>query len=150
MFGKKFSEYIRFQRLILALIAVVWLARLVLPLVGMSSLARWTSINIVLLAGLVYYAVAVHTGGFGSYKQLLGLLFIQTGLAHILIAFGIMLGILTGTPNMYTAPEFFGGNDGANWIHVALHLVAVFILPLFGWLFASLILFITRKLKPGI
>jgi hypothetical protein len=150
VFGKKFSEYIRFQSWILALIAAVWLLRLVLSMAGMSSVARWTSINIVLLAGLIYCAVATHTRGFGGYKQLLGLLFVQTAFAHVLIAAAIALAILTGTSNLYTAPEFFGGNDGATWIHVIIHLIAGFILPLFGWLIGSLILLVTRKLKPAI
>ncbi|HYR89913.1 MAG TPA: hypothetical protein VE422_37915 [Terriglobia bacterium] len=150
MFGKKLSEYFAFQRWILILIAAVWLVRLVLSMAGMSGVARWASINIVVLAGLVYFAIAVHTKGFGSYKQLLGVLFIQTALAHVLIALAIALGILTGTDSIYTAPEFFGGNNGRNWAHVAIHLtLGVFLLPLIGWLIASPILFFTKKLKPG-
>src|SRR6266850_1256546 len=120
MFGKKLSEYFAFQRWILILIAAVWLVRLVLSMAGMSGVARWASINIVVLAGLVYFAIA------------------------------IALGILTGTDSIYTAPEFFGGNNGRNWAHVAIHLtLGVFLLPLIGWLIASPILFFTKKLKPG-
>jgi len=150
MFGKKLSEYFQFQRWILILIAAVWLVRLVLSLTGGYSTARWVSINIVLLVGLVYYAVAVHTKEFGSYKQLLGVLFVQTAVAHFLIALGITLGILTGTNNAFTVPEVSGGGDGKSWVHVAVHIVAIFILPLFGWLIASPILFFTKKLKPEV
>ena len=83
MFGRTFSEYIRFERWILILIAIVWAIRLGVSLSGASfSLTRWISINIVLLIGLVYCSVAVHTSRFGSYKQLLGLLFIQGAFAH--------------------------------------------------------------------
>src|SRR2546422_6536008 len=95
MFGKKLSEYFQFQRWILILIAAVWLVRLVLSLTGGYSTARWVSINIVLLVGLVYYAVAGHTKEFGSYKQLLGVLFVQTAGVLFRIARLITLGVLT-------------------------------------------------------
>ena len=148
MFGKKWSEYIRFERWILILIAVVWAVRLGLSLTGTSfSTVRWVSINIVLLGGLVYCSVAVHTSGFGSYKQLLALLFLQTAFAHLLIGVAIILGIVTGTTNAFTTPEVFGGNNGANWFHVLAHLIAAFILPLISWLIGSAILFATKKIK---
>src|SRR5215471_19931194 len=120
MFGKKLSEYIQFERWILILVAAAFVIRLVLPMAGTSiASTRWVSINIVLLVGLIYCSVAVHTSAFGSYKQLLGLLFVQTAFAHILIAGGIILGIVTGVGNAYTAPEVFGGGDGKSWIHVS-------------------------------
>src|SRR3989442_13995595 len=112
MFGKKLSEYFQFQRWILILIAAVWLVRLVLSLTGGYSTARWVSINIVLLVGLVYYAVAVHTKEFGSYKQLLGVLFVQTAVAHLLIPPGIKLGKLTGTKQSVCVREGFAARGG--------------------------------------
>ena len=149
--GKKFSEYVRFEAWILILIAVVFLIRLGLSLAGASfAQARWVSINLVLLVGLIYCAVRVHTAGFGSYKQLFGLLLIQNVLAHILIALAIVLGIVTGTPNIFTAPEVSGGGNGATWIHALVHVIAGFIVPVVAWLFGSVILFAAKKLKPGI
>ena len=151
MFGKKFSEYVRFEAWILILIAVVFLVRLGLSLAGASFLqARWVSVNLVLFAGLIYCSVRVHTAGFGSYKQLFGLLLGQNVFAHVLIAMAIVLGIITGTPNIFTAPEVSGGGDGATWIHALVHVVAGFIVPIFAWLFGSVILLVTKKLEPGI
>src|SRR5262245_53335563 len=150
MFGKKFSEYVRFQRWILILIVIVWAARLAISLSGTPfATTRWVSINLVLLLGLVYCSVAVHTSHFGSYKQLLGLLFLQQMTAHFLIALGIVLAIATGTPNAYTAPEVFDGSDGANWLHVLAHGVAAFVVPLVAWLIGSIILFVTKKVAPA-
>ena len=149
MFGKKLSEYFQFERWVLILIAVVFAIRLILPLVGVSiAQARWVSINIVLLAGLIYCSVAVHTARFGGYPQLFGLLFLQNALAHILIAIALILAIVTGTNNIYTAPEFFGGNDGRNWLHVLAHTIAAFVVPVFAWLVGSVILFAAKRLKP--
>jgi hypothetical protein len=149
MFGKKFEEYFRFDRWILILVGLVFAIRLGLSLSGWSfSQARWVSINLVLLVGLVYSAVAVHTTGFGSYKQLYGLLLLQVSVAHTLIGLAIILAIVTGQDNIFTAPEVFGGQDGKNWFHAILHLVFSPVLAAFSWLIGSLILFVTRKLRP--
>jgi len=141
VFGKKFSEYVRFERWILILVAAAFVIRMVFS-------ARWASINLVLLAGLIYCSVAVHTTGFGSYKQLFGLLLLQNVFAHTLIALGIALAVVTGTDNIYTAPEFFGGSSGKTFVHSAMHLIAGFIVPVFAWLVGSVILFVTKKLNP--
>lgn len=146
--GKKLSDYIHFERWILILVAAMWAIRLAVSLSGTSfTVTRWFSINIVLLIGLIYCSVAVHTSGFGSFKQLLGLLYLQVGFAHILIAAGIALGILTGKNNAYTTPEVFGGNDGKTLVHVVAHVIGAAILPLIAWLVGSVILFVTKKVS---
>lgn len=150
MFGKKLSDYVRFESWILVLIVAAFLIRLGLSLNGSSfTQIRWVSINIVLVLGLIYCAIAVHIRRFGAYKQLLGLLLVQNVLAHWLIALAIVLGIVTGTPNVFTAPEVSGGSNGATWVHVFAHLIAGgFLASLAAWGLGSLILLVTRKLKP--
>jgi hypothetical protein len=150
MFGKKLSEYVQFVRWILILVAVAWVIRLGLSLAGTSfTVTRWVSINLVLLLGLVYCSVAVHTSGFGSYKQLFGLLLVQNVFAHTLIALGIVIGIVMGRENAFTVPEVSGGGNGATWFHAVIHPVAGFLVSFFAWLVGSVILFVTKKLKPA-
>src|SRR4029434_2854421 len=116
MFGKRFEDYVRFEWWILVLILAAFLVRLGLSLNGASfSQIRWISMNLVLLFGLIYCAVAVHVCKFGAYRQLFGLLLVQTVFSHTLIALAIVLSIVTGTPNVFTAPEVSGGADGAGW-----------------------------------
>jgi len=150
MFGKKFADYIRFQGWILILLVTVFLIRLGLSLSGRSfAQIRWISMNLVLLLGLVYCAIAVHTRKFGGYRHLFGLLLVQNVLSHTLIALAITLSIVTGIPNIFTAPEVSGGSDGAHWLHVVAHAVGGFLVSVLAWLFGSVILFVTRKLKPA-
>ena len=150
MFGKKFSDYIRFQSWILILLVAVFLVRLGLSLNGASfPQIRWVSMNLVLLLGLIYCAIAVHTRRFGGYRQLFGLLLVQNVLSHTLIALAITLSIVTATQNVFTAPEVSGGGDGANWFHVVAHAIAGFLVSVFAWLVGSVILFVTRKIKPA-
>jgi hypothetical protein len=56
---------------------------------------------------------------------------------------------VTMTNNIYTAPEFFGGSDGRNWGHVAAHFLAMVLVPVVVWLLGSVILFVTKKVKPA-
>jgi hypothetical protein len=146
MFGKSIGEYLRFQKVFLIAIVVVWLVRLVLSLAGTpNTTAKWFSVTVVLLIGMLYYAVAVHTRGFGSYKQLLPLVFFQSLLAESLVALAIVLAIFTGRDNIYTAPEYSGGGEGKTWIHVVAHIiVGAIVIPLMSWLIASLVMLVTK------
>ena len=165
MFGKKVKEYVRFERWILILIVVVFALRLGLSLAGVSNggntrlrwygdykATEWVSINLVLLVGILYCAIAVQTTGFGTYKHLFPLLLFQTTIAHWLIGMGIILGIVTGHNNIFTALEHCGvcGADGLKWGHAFGHIVVIPpLVSLISWLPASAILFVTRKVRPG-
>ncbi len=150
MFGKTVTQYLGFQKVVLALVVLAFLVRLTLSLTGTpNSFAKWISVTIVLLAGVVYYGVAVYTRGFGSYKQLYPLVLFQSLLGEGLVALAIVLAIFTGTGNIYTAPEYSGGGDGKNWLHVLAHLViAAVIMPLVGWGLSSLVMLATKKVAP--
>ena len=150
LFGKTLSQYLNFQKVILLLILAVGLGRLILSLAGVSNSAtKWLSISVVALIGLIYYAIRVHTTGFGSYKQLLPLIFIQSVVAQAIVIAGIVIAILTHKDNVFSAPEFSGGTDGKTWIHVAAHLVGgLIIAPLVGWLIGCVLLFIVKKVTP--
>ena len=147
VFGKTLSQYLSFQKHILWLIAVVGLARLGLSLAGVpNSATKWLSISVVGLIGIVYYAIRVHTTGFGSYKQLLPLNFIQSVLAQGIVIAAIVIAIATHKDNVFSAPEFSGGVDGKTWTHAAAHLVVgVVIAPLVGWLIGSVLMWVVKK-----
>jgi len=150
MFGKTVGEYLRFQRVFLVLIVAAWLVRLAMSLAGMpNATVKWISVTVVMLVGVLYYGVAVHTKGFGSYKQLYPLMLFQSIVGEGLVALAIALAIFTGRDNIYTAPEYSGGGDGKNWLHVGAHLLVAFvILPLVSWLVGSIVLLVTRMVAP--
>jgi len=163
MFGKTLKEYVRFERWILILIVVVFALRLGLSLAGVPGggniaaldgnykATEWVSINLVLLVGILYCAIAVQTTGFGTYKHLFVLLLFQQGIANVLIGMAIILGIVTGRNNIFTAPEHCAacGADGLKWDHALMHIVVgPLLVTLISWLPASAILFVTRKVRP--
>src|SRR5436190_19976132 len=101
------------------------MARTGIPIIPKAT--EWVSINLVLLVGVLYCAIAVQTRGFGTYKHLFPLLLFQTTTAHGLIGMGIILGIVTGHNNVFTALEHCGacGADGLRWGHDLGHIVVV-------------------------
>jgi len=150
VFGKTFSQYLNFQKYILLLILAVGLGRLILSLANLpNSTTKWLSISVVSLIVLDYYSIRVHTTGFGSYKQLLPLIFIQSVIAQAIVIAGIVIAIYTHKDNVFSAPEFSGGTDGKTWIHAIAHLVVgVIIGPLVGWLIGCALLFVVKKVTP--
>ena len=147
MFGKRLSEYLEFQKLFLIVVAVVGLLRLGLSLAGVpNTTTRWLSMNVVSWIACFYYGVAVHTRGFGSYKQLLPLGFFQILVQQVIAVIGILLD-MAGYANVYAAPEFtFGTGQVA---HLLAHLTIGLIVPPFlFWGVSSLVLFFTKKASP--
>src|SRR5262245_12142805 len=123
IFGKPLSGYIEFAKIFMDLIFVVGLIRLALSLDGVpNSTARWFSMTVLVWIGVIYYAVRIHTSGFGSYKQLLVVCALQNFVAQTVAIVAIVLAILTNTGNIFSASEFAFGSDGRTWLHVAAHL----------------------------
>jgi hypothetical protein len=147
IFGKRLSEYFAFAKVFLLLIAIVGIARLALSLAGIeNATVKWLSISVVALLGLVYYSIRVYTSGFGSYKQLLALIVIQSIVAQSIIIAGIVIAIFTGRDNIFSAPEYSGGGDGKTWLHAGAHLLfGVIVGSLLAWLIGSAIMWITKK-----
>lgn len=145
MFGKRLSQYLGFQKVILGLLAAVGLVRLGLSLAGLpNTTVAWLSMNAVGWAGALYYGLAVHTRGFGSYKQILPLGFFQTVLQQGIAVLGILLAI-SGYSNVYAAPEFSFGAE-SQWVHLLSHLtIGIIVPPLLLWAVAALVLMVTKR-----
>ena len=151
IFGRPLSHYVEFCKPFLVLVPLAGIVRLALSLGGVpNSTAKWISVTALMSIGILYYAVRVHTSGFGSYKQLLVISVLLNLAAQVVIIFGIVLAIVTGMPNIYSAPEYAFGSDGATWSHAAAHLfigtTAGSVVP---WLIGSLVLFIAKKVSPA-
>jgi hypothetical protein len=152
MFGKRVSQYLEFQKVSLALLAVVGLTRLGLSLAGLpTSTVTWVSMNVVLWGATLYYGVAVHTSGFGSYRQLLPLVIFQVVLFQAIAVLGILLSI-AGFPNIFAAPEYSLGAQ-SQWVHLLAHLTIGLVVPsLMLWGVASLVMLINKKVvrRPAV
>jgi len=150
IFGKSVGEYFAFQKGIMILIVVVGLGRLGLSLSGWPiSSVKWVSLTAVGVIGILYCGVRVPLSGFGGYKHLLPLYFMQALTGNLIIAGGIALAAVTGRENIYSVPEYSGPLAGNQWLHAGGHLLDGLIVgPLVGWLIGAGVMFITRKVSP--
>jgi len=111
---------------------------------------KFLSLTVLLLLGMIYYAVRVYTSGFGSYKQLYPIYLLQWFLSQLIIVSGIVIAILTGKDNIFSAAEYSPGKtDGKTWLHAASHLIVIVIMPLIMWALGSLLMFVTKKVTSG-
>ena len=149
IFGRPLSQYAEFCKPFLVLVPIAGIVRLALSLGGVpNSTAKWISVTALVGIGVLYYAVRVHASGFGSYKQLLVVSVLLNLAAQVVIIFGIVLAIVTGASNIYSAPEYAFGSDGATWSHAAAHLfIGTTAGSLVPWLIGSLVLFVTKKMS---
>jgi len=149
IFGKPAGQYLAFQKLPLILTAAVGLARLALSLAGVpNSTVAFLSMNVVLWASAFYYGFAVHRRGFGSYRQILPLVFFQVAVFHGVACLGILLAII-GFDNIFAAPEYSGpATPGNQWLHLLSHLtVGMVLAPLVLWGAASIAMLVAKKLR---
>jgi hypothetical protein len=146
IFGKPLSDYVAFCKPFLILIPLVGIVRLAVSLNGApNSTARWFSMTVLVWIAVVVYSIRIHTSGFGSYKQLLVICALLNLSTQVISIAGILTTVVTGSNNVFNAPEFaFGG--GNPLVHIAAH---VFIGSTAGslvpWGIGSLILLVTRK-----
>ena len=148
VFGKKLSEYVAFQKVILAAVVAVGVLKLALSLAGVSDAAtRWVSLTAVALVSVFYYGIAVHTKGFGSYRHLLPLMVIQGVVANSIVIVGILISAATGKANIFTADEY--GGMGNVPLHVGGHVIGGMVVgPLIGWAISSLVMLVAKKVRP--
>ena len=106
-------------------------------------------LTVLLLLGLIYYSVRVHTSGFGSYKQLLPVLALTVIVANLIVVLGILLAMGTGKDNIFSAPDTPVERTARPGGHVAGHLIVMVVGPLILWGIGSLIMLLTKKLTGG-
>jgi len=151
IFGKSIHEYVNFEKGFLILVVVVGLARLVLSMGGVAnSVDRFLSLSVLLLLGMLFYSVRVYTSGFGSYLQLLPVLWLQWITAQSIIILGIVIAIAGGKDNIFSAPEFSPNHQSGRTLqHALAHVVVMIVVPVILWLVGCIIMFITKKIAGG-
>ena len=150
IFGKPLSDYIAFCKPFLILIPLVGIVKLALSLGGTpNSTTWWLSTNALLWLGVIYYAIRIHTTGFGSYRHLLVVCALMNLSAQVISILGIALAMFANADNVYA---YAFGEHESTWTHLLSHLFfGIPVGSLVGWLVGCLILAITRKVSgaPG-
>jgi len=150
IFGKPFAEYVQFSKVFWILIAITGVTRLLLSLAGApNTTVKWFSMTAIAWIAVFYFAIRAHTSGFGTYRHLLPIFAILNLTDQVIAIAGILIAIVTGTNNIFSAPEYAFGADGKTWFHLGAHVVVgTTVGTLIPWITACLIMFISTKLLP--
>jgi hypothetical protein len=147
--GHGLREHIHLLMPLFGLIAAVWLLRLVLDKAGAPpTVVRIVSVTVAGAASILLAVLLIHFKAFGSYGNVVVAAFLLEFWSQLLICGAIAFSALTGTTNIYTAPEYsFHSCPGK---HIFAHLTAVLGFDtLFGAAMGCLLLRILRRLVPA-
>ena len=146
IFGKSLSEYAGFCKPFLILVPLAGIVKLALSLSGTpNSTTWWVSTNALLWVGIIYYAIRIHTTGFGSYRHLLVICALLNLSGQVISILGIALALFGGRDNVFA---YAFGEQETTWGHLAAHLFfGIPVGSLVGWIGGCLILAITRKVS---
>ncbi len=146
------GDHIRLLAPLFGLIAAVWALRLVVYAAGAPGIViHFVSVTLAGAVSLLLAVLLIHLKRFGGYASVFVCAFLLQSWAHLLIAGAIAFAALTGTSNVYTAPEFIPHMPQpiSLWRHMFGHLTfGVGTGTLFGSAMGCLLLWVLRHLIP--
>lgn len=149
--GHGIREHLRLLSPAFALVAGVWLLRLIMWEAGTPiGLTRLVSVTVATMAAILLSVILIHSRRFGSYASIVVTSLLINIWAQLLIILSILFTILTGKDNVYAAPEFtLPGNETGQWAHVHGHVTfGIGIGTLFGAAVGCLLLWLLRTIVP--
>jgi|SRR5208337_1473906 len=147
--GHGLREHIHLLMPLFGLIAAVWLLRIILDKAGTPpTVVRMFSVTVAGAASVLLAVLLIHFKAFGSYANVVAAAFLLELWEQLLICGAIAFSALTGTANIYTAPEYsFHSRPAA---HIVGHLTGVLGFgTLFGAAMGCLLLWMLRRIVPG-
>lgn len=148
----RLREHIRLLAPLFALIAGVWVLRMILAAADSPSwIIRVTSVTTATSVALLLAVLLLHARRFGGYASVVVTALLLNLWAELLICGAIVFTIVTGIQTIYTAPEFsIPGAESAHLRHVYGHLTyGIGTGTLLGAAFGCLLLLLLRALLPN-
>lgn len=142
-------EQLRLLLPLFGLIAAVWLLRLILDKAGTPpALVRMISVTVAGAASILLAVLLIHFKSFGSYANVVAAAFLLECWSQFLICSAIAFSVLTGTANIYTAPEY--SPRSGQLAHIIGHLTfGLGLGTLCGAAMGCLLLWLLRHIVPA-
>jgi hypothetical protein len=146
--GHGLREHIHLLKPLFGLIAAVWLLRLVLDKAGTPpTVVRMVSVTVAGAASVLLAALLIHFKAFGSYASVVAASFLLECWQQLLICGAIAFSAVTGTANIYAAPDYSPRSGPV--AHIIGHLTAgLGVGTLLGAAMGCLLLWMLRRLVP--
>ena len=147
--GRGIREHIRLLLPLFGLIMAVWLLRLVMDLAGTPpAVVKIVSVTVAGSASILLAALLIHFKGFGGYSNIVVATFLLEVWSQFLICSAIAFSALTGTTNVYSAPEYSHGLTPLT--HIIGHITfGVGMGTLVGGAMGCLLLWLLRHIVPA-
>ena len=146
--GFSLRDHLRLLAPLFGLIGAVWALRLVLAAMGASRVVlNICSVTTASAMTVLLAVLLIHGRHLGGYANVVAAIFLLECWEQGLISAAIAFGALTGTQNVYSAPEFSFGLSPVR--HILGHLsFGIGMGTLFGSATGSLLLWLLRKFVP--
>ena len=149
--GHGLRDHVRLLTPLFALIAVVWVLRLLLDAAGVShaivrifSLTAATSLSILIAVWLI------HTRSFGSYPNVIVASLLLVVFEQLIIVLAIVFAVLSKTENVFTKPQYSMPDDPNHLKHILGQLTfGIGAGILLGTATGCLMLWLLRMLVPA-
>ncbi len=148
--GLSLRDHIRLLAPLFGLIAAVWLLRLVLAAAGAPGrLVGVVSVTAAVAVSVLLAVLLIHIRRAGSYANVVFSVVLLVLWEEVLIVAAIAFAVLTGSGNVFTAPEYsFPHTNPSQLRHIVGHLTfGVGLGTLFGSAMGCLLLWILRATK---
>jgi hypothetical protein len=147
--GRSFREHLNLLWPLFILIAAVWVLRMVLGFVGVPKwFLHWVSVTLATALAIFLAALLVYARRFGGYANVVFSVFLLTVWEQLLLAGAVAFAALTGTHNIYSAPEY--SPLGTPFQHVIGHLTfGIGFQTLFGSAMGCGLYFLVSRILPA-
>lgn len=149
--GQRFRDHVRFLLPLFGLLTAVWMVRLILGKFGVPHGAlRFVSMTIAAPVCVMLAAVLIHIRRFGSYTNVVVSSLLINVWSELLIILAILISVVTGIENVFTAPEYsIQGDDALHLLHIYGHLTfGIGLGTVSGSAVGTLLLWLLRLLVP--
>jgi hypothetical protein len=147
--GYRMRDHVRLLAPLFGFVAAVWLIRLIVGMLD-PGLVRVFSVTGAYALAILLAAVLIHIRKFGSYPNVVASSVLLVVWGQLLIVLAIVFAVLTGTNNIFTAPQYsFPRVDPHHLKHILGQLTyGVGAGILFGAAMGCFLLWILRMLVP--
>ena len=105
--GRTFQDHVRLLWPLFGFIAAVWALRMVLGFEGVPKwVLHWVSVTLATTVAIFLAVLLIYARRFGGYVNVVFSVFLLGVWEQLLISGAVTFAALTGTRNIYSAPEY--------------------------------------------